>query len=482
MVLVQMKQFFYRYSLSIFSFLLWGVFLSLLVHYNVFFVKKSQKILSSPIKERDVAFQAFYKTKHVLEVDLWATAESSRKKTFISPVKGVVRAIENRQVGNFIKKGESLAFVDSNVAMDAYKKEQLNLEAKELEYLQALRKQKSLESKLSYLQAKLDLQKESASIKEDKMALQSSLYAKTQALYEGGVIPEKTYLQGKKLFLQEEIEYKNALILLETQSLSVEEAKDAIKEVEHRISYLKIQKKALQVKLQSLIQDLEEAICKLPFSSFVEDIFVHEGQNIQEGQTIAKVVALDKVIWKVDLPDNYLRFLEGNPIWDLSQGSSKHTGLVKVEQIAPSYSKNYQGAYIQEIGRHFNPKNRSLRLTLAYDTPITKEGKLDQNLLIYPGAYCRLTIPLRELRDVFVIPSKALQEGDYLYACVKSQNDKWSLKAHKADILARDKEQLIVKIDTEDEKINLIPYPFLNASDGMSLSLKVVNTQKENTM
>ncbi len=138
--------------------------------------------------------------------------------------------------------------------------------------------------------------------------------------------------------------------------------------------------------LASAREQLQDTLIRAPFAGIVVRRSANSGEMIAAGIPIISLVAIDRVKLEVDVLEM--------KITQVKQGLE---GDVTVDALGSGIFKGK----ISGINPRINPLNRTFRIEIA----IANDGHL-----LKPGMFARLTIKTETLKNVLIIPAKAILE------------------------------------------------------------------------
>lgn len=173
------------------------------------------------------------------------------------------------------------------------------------------------------------------------------------------------------------------------------------KQIGSELDYLRAKNtlESLDSKLATLKTQLSKTNVVAPYSGTVDAIFIKTGQLVSPQVPTLRIVNLDKVYLKADIPENYIKVI--------SKGSP-------VKLNFPSIGMAYD-TKINETGKFINPANRTFSVRIDIEN--------SENLL-YPNLLGMVEIQDYGKEDAMVIPARLIQEdaqgNSFLFLAVQS--------------------------------------------------------------
>jgi len=143
---------------------------------------------------------------------------------------------------------------------------------------------------------------------------------------------------------------------------------------------------ALNTKKETLKAQISKTNVTAPFSGTIDEIMIKNGQLVSPGIATMRIVNLDKVYLKADVPEGYIKTIgRGTPV------------NVTFPSINESVKTN-----INETGRFINPANRTFTARINLE---------NQNNKLYPNLLGMLEIQDYQQDSALVIPARLIQEN-----------------------------------------------------------------------
>ena len=158
---------------------------------------------------------------------------------------------------------------------------------------------------------------------------------------------------------------------------------------------------SLNTKLETLKAQKGKNNITAPYSGTIDEIMVKNGQLVSPGISTMRIVNLDEVYLKADVPEGYIKTIgKGTP----------------VNVIFPSIEEEVT-TQIDETGRFINPANRTFTARIDLQ---------NQNNKLYPNLLGMLEIQDYSNDSALVIPARLIQEnaeGESYIFTVKSEGE-----------------------------------------------------------
>ena len=159
------------------------------------------------------------------------------------------------------------------------------------------------------------------------------------------------------------------------------------KQIGSEMDYLRAKNtlESLDSKLATLRKQLKKTNVVAPYSGTIDAIFIKTGQLVSPQVATLRIVNLDKVYLKADIPENYIKVI--------SKGSP-------VRLHFPSLDLEFD-TKIKETGRFINPANRTFAVRIDIE---------NSNNQLYPNLLGMLEIQDYGNENALVIPARLIQE------------------------------------------------------------------------
>ena len=176
--------------------------------------------------------------------------------------------------------------------------------------------------------------------------------------------------------------------------------------------------------------NVERTTLKSPFNAIVVEEFVDIGQVVSPQTKVARLVGRDRFWVRAALPVERLKW------FDLPDKDGKNGASVVIEQDAgDNQSIIKEGKVVRLLG-DIDPAGRLARVLIAVDNPLDGPG-----LPLLLGAYVSVRIQGKMLKDVVVIPRKALHQGESVY--VMNGDDRLDIR--KVQVVWRRQNDVLIK-------------------------------------
>lgn len=162
-------------------------------------------------------------------------------------------------------------------------------------------------------------------------------------------------------------------------------------------------KERLEESLKTLKAQQGKSVVTAPFSGYIDEIFMHEGEMAMPQVPLIRLLDLTSVTVKADVMETYLRDILPSTKVDISLASLDTT----IESVP-----------LSRIGKFINSANRSF----VIETKIS-----NKNERILPNLIANVRVNHAIIKDAFVIPTAALLQSssgqNYIYV-VEEKEDK----------------------------------------------------------
>jgi RND family efflux transporter MFP subunit len=183
------------------------------------------------------------------------------------------------------------------------------------------------------------------------------------------------------------------------------------KKIGSEIQYLqaKNNKESLEQSIKSLQAQASKSNITAPFSGYLDEVFLREGQTINMGQPAVRIVDLDVIKLSADVSEKYIGQFYVND---------------SIEVSFPSVDKSFR-VKIDNIGQVVSSDNRTFSIEAEINNT---DGAIKPNVL------ADVTIPVYNNPNALTLPTSLIQQGknsDYVYAVVEGEK---GLEAKKQNV------------------------------------------------
>lgn len=187
--------------------------------------------------------------------------------------------------------------------------------------------------------------------------------------------------------------------------------------------------------LRVAMLNVARTVIRAPFDALVMDKSVDIGQVVGPGRVMATLIDMRAFWVQVVVPVDELKWI------DLPDKAMKNGARARVIQQGAGVHIMRKGRVIRLLG-DLEPKGRMARLLVEVTDPlVTGEKYPDIPLLI--GSYVKVNLQGHTLKDVFVLPGKALRDNNRVYVMTK----KHTLSIRKVKIMRREDANVLVRGD-----------------------------------
>ena len=281
-----------------------------------------------------------------LRLKISANVDTWEKATVKSRVNGKIEKIY-KKIGDYVKKGEIIVLVDDKEA-------KLELERAKNAKLKAFSNFLVKEGEFSVSKKNVDLKKLNDIKKKYLKALED---------FNNGKISEKKFESIKE-------EYEREMIF---SGLIREE----IRKVQEGVSDAVVQVKQAEI-------NLKRTKIRAPFNGIISELKVSKGENLSAGQEVFRIINLDKV------------YLKGYAL------ESEVSFLKKGQRVRIKYD-SFPDKYFYGRILSISPEIDSEKKTVTVYVTIN-----NKNRKILPGMNAEIDIEYKIIRDVFIVPRKAV--------------------------------------------------------------------------
>ena len=281
-----------------------------------------------------------------LRLKISANVDTWEKATVKSRLNGKVENIF-KNVGDYVKKGEVIVKIDDREA-------KLELERAKNAKLKAFSNFLVKEGEFNISNKKVDMNKINEVKKKYLKALQD---------YNNGIISEKKFDLIKE-------EYEREMIF---SGLIREE----IRKVQEGVSDAIVQVKQAEI-------NLRRTKIRAPFNGILSDIKISKGEYVSSGQDVFRIVNLNKVYLRGYALESEVSFLKRNQ---------------RVRIRYDAFPDKYFYGRISSISPEINTEKKTITIIISINN---KDRK------IFPGMNAEIDIEYKVIKDVFIVPRKAV--------------------------------------------------------------------------
>ena len=295
----------------------------------------------------------------------------------------IVRAI-NFSEGQFVKKGQTLVCLESELEKVALEQAKLAQQEAELDLKEAGLAQEEAELKLN--EAKLKLNEAELDMKEAEREKE-----RLERLYMDNAISEKDFDAQSTQFDRAKIQMESAKAQMATTKNNVESAINNVEKANTKLQTAKAQ-------VASAKTELADRIVTAPYDGIIGKRQISLGALVSPGTPIATLDDITKIKVDFNVPEKHLA--------DLSRGQKFYAKSVAYP------GKKFEGT-IQLIDTHLNSTTRSVQVRGILNNVKDEQG----DWMLQPGMLLYLTIELGSAEQI-VVPEKAVQslgEIHYIY-------------------------------------------------------------------
>lgn len=174
------------------------------------------------------------------------------------------------------------------------------------------------------------------------------------------------------------------------------------KHIGSELQYLqaKTNYESLKSKLKNLQTQYDKSFIYAPFSGYIDNISIKEGEIAMPGRPLFHLVNLQKVYVNAEISESYIPII--------------HKGEL-VEITIPTYPNIKRIEKVYRIGEVINPQSRTFELQFKIDNP---------DELLKPNMIAMLTINDYTNKHALVVPSYIIRKdmkGNYLYLVIQNK-------------------------------------------------------------
>lgn len=190
--------------------------------------------------------------------------------------------------------------------------------------------------------------------------------------------------------------------------------------------------------------DVDRCSVKAPFNCTILDEFVDEGQLVNQQALIANLAGTDEFWVEISIPVDSLPFI------DLPDKNGNNGSKVIIKNTLGDFQVQKEGKIIKLLS-NLSQNGRMARILVSIKNPLLHE-KSDTNLTLFIGSYISAEIIGKQIKDVTIIPRKALRDIDGMVSgsnftdgFVYIVDDQNRLKYRKVEVEFRSENEVFVK-------------------------------------
>jgi RND family efflux transporter MFP subunit len=209
-------------------------------------------------------------------------------------------------------------------------------------------------------------------------------------------------------------------------------------------------------------RDLGRTILRSPFDAVVLVESVDVGQSVAPGAPIATLAGIDRYTVQVSLPVSYLELID---IPDVSITDDKGSTAIVHNEAAGSDEQ--REGYVVRLHGSIDERGRMAQLFIAVDDPLGRLQPVEARPLpLLLGTHVRVEIKGRALRDVVVVPRRALRDDESVWTLDVENR----LRRREVEVAWREPGSVIVR-DGLAAGDRVVTTPLAVATEGMKVEL-----------
>lgn len=369
------------------------------------------------------------------------TVAPRTQSTLVSEVAGrIIEVAPNFRTGGFFDAGEVLVSVD------------------DAEYLLAVADIEAATEGVKARLAELDITaenlKKSLVIDTQHLELAQRQFQRNSKLREQGTVAQSVLEQSEREFLA-----SKASIQSLNNSLALIPAQRRVLEAELRLK---------QAQLDTARLDLARTRLSAPYAGRVLEKRADIGQSVSKGSVLATLYAVDYAEIRLPINDREAAFLQ-LPVGRTSEVPP--ADLPKVTLAADIGGQRYEwlGRIVRSEGA-IDARTRQLFLVAQVDDPY---ASVSGRPPLKVGQFVEAEIPGHVLRDVLVLPRKAVRADDEVL--VVTPEDR--IERRQLEVVWSDREHVVVRAGLQaGERVSLTALPY--APEGSRVTVGAVGGEK----
>ncbi|MFY0673740.1 MAG: efflux RND transporter periplasmic adaptor subunit [Bacteroidia bacterium] len=208
------------------------------------------------------------------------------------------------------------------------------------------------------------------------------------------------------------------------------------KKIGSEVQYLqaKNNKESLEQSIKSLQAQASKSNITAPFTGYLDEVFLREGQTINMGQPAVRIVDLSVIKLSADVSEKYIGQFSVNDTIEIS---------------FPSVNKKFK-VKIDNIGQVVSSDNRTFSIEAIINN---EDGAIKPNVL------ADVTIPVYNNPNALTLPTSLIQQGkssDYVFVVVDGEK---GLEARKRNVKVgrsyKGKSEIVDGVTKDDQIVSL---------------------------
>jgi len=192
---------------------------------------------------------------------------------------------------------------------------------------------------------------------------------------------------------------------------------------------------AAEAALELAELNLERTAIRAPFNAIVQEELVDVGLRVSPQTRLATLIGTDSFWVQVSVPVDRLRWIVFP-----RDGEPSPLDVRITQELGPDDRIELKGRLLRLLG-DLDPAGRMARVLVSIEDPLRlKDGPATGRPGLMLGAYVRVEIQGKSLRDVFVLPRTAVREGARVW--VLDPEDR--LRFREVKILWRTEDEVVV--------------------------------------
>ncbi len=423
-----------------------------------------QRKVATKLAMQAVKVKTVTRGSYPVVVELYGTVRAEKSYALFSPYSGKVVARKTFVPGEFVAASEVLfdmetSTLDFSIGEKEAELAQLKIEEKQLKADSGffMNRRDTLGEVLAFNHASIEKQKK-------RLGSQEGLFASSSELLKRDTVSKTSYLKDEISYFDVQLALINSQTSLSNNSERHHFLNQQLSQNDYDIQKIPYRVRELEYQIADLLNDRGKAAIHVETATRVVEVNIDREQEVSSGTHLATIRNTEAVLIPVTLPDNHFRWLYQG---DLLEGGN---GELKISLVNHNFEKSFSGGHIRSIGADLDPMTRSLPITIRRENPHDETGSPIAREELRPGAYCKVSLNLCQLKQTFYLPHSAIQEGFRLFL-VEGRK----LRILKdIEILHENSHGVIVKLPEEIEEINVVTHPIRQAENGLVVSPEVI--------
>ena len=417
----------------------------------------------------------FYKGTHPVTLSVFGTVVPQTSVDLLAPYSDRVLTTQDLFPGLYVEEGSVLFTMDKlrlNLSIDDLLVEMRELELKR-EQLQF--EAEILRKRIDSISNLLQIAKEALVKQEAQHLIEKKLFQNIETLFEKESVSNTELLRAETKLISSELSLLQRKRDLENHQDNLQRLRADENTNRYELENIENENRSLDIRLADFTRELKKADITADFPATIMEVFVDDEQEVSAGSLLARLRSVDEVELEVTVPDSYFHWLyEGNLLEEIQKGGLI-TKELDIHLVNVDFAQVFKGGFIKSVGESVDKQTRSLPLIIGRKNPLGQDGIPLQEEELKPGMYCRVSLELSKIPDIYQIPRSAIQEGKEIYYVDWEPGSKSGVvtKVANLQVLYEGEKGYLVRSSELGSKILLITEPLRSAWLGMQVSVSL---------